>query len=300
MISLLHTDLTDLICGMCSTNWWRCEGIVDSAIYCCCMRCCCCWRWCQLYAALYAIDRDRDRYDVYAAGYLCGMTSEAWNSWRHLGHVSSIDCITIAPAAQQLKYLWDTLAAYLSVCVCECVHLFSAAAVWLIESNARAHRMWVRHEFAFAFVSIAIAMNVSVSVAICICICLATTTTMTASILGICRLQINHFVGHKNRRQHCELIIEAKSRLDSRQLVATWGTQLKGVSSALVPGRKSIDMISGPAYAPLPPATLNVGRGTDVGHPNTQNNCIDQTWHPLVACGNLVFQCATNLSQVES
>lgn len=149
------------------------------------------------------------------------------------------------------KYLWDTLAAYLSVCVC--VHLFSAAAVWLIESNARAHRMWVRHEFAFAFVSIAIAMNVSVSVAICICLA---TTTMTASILGICRLQINHFVGHKNRRQHCELIIEAKSRLESRQLVATWGTQLKGVSSALVPGRKSIDMISGPAHAPLPPSTL--------------------------------------------
>lgn len=109
------------------------------------------------------------------------------------------------------------------VCICVCVHLFSAAAVWLIESNARAHRMWVRHEFAFAFVSIAIAMNVSVSICICMCLATTTTTTMTASILGICRLQINHFVGHKNRRQHCELIIEAKSRLDSTQLVASRG-----------------------------------------------------------------------------
>lgn len=90
---------------------------------------------------------------------------------------------------------------------------------------------------------------------------------MTASILGICRLQINHFVGHKNRRQHCELIIEAKSRLeatqrDSWQVEATRGNlrhKLKGVSSALVPGRKSIDMISGPAYAPLPPYLAKCG-----------------------------------------
>lgn len=132
--------------------------------------------------------------------------------------------------------------------------------------------MWVRHEFAFAFVSIA--MNVSVSVSVSICICLATTTTMTASILGICRLQINHFVGHKNRRQHCELIIQAKSRVESRrvetQLVAGNSWQASRVPSCQ--GAKSIDMISGP----------NVGRGTDVGHPNTQNNCIDQTWRRTV------------------
>lgn len=51
------------------------------------------------YAALYAIDRDRDRYDVYAAGYL-------WHDVRGLELLATlgacvIDCITIAPAAQQ-------------------------------------------------------------------------------------------------------------------------------------------------------------------------------------------------------
>lgn len=51
------------------------------------------------YAALYAIDRDRDRYDVYAAGYLL-------HDVRGLELLATlgacvIDCITIAPAAQQ-------------------------------------------------------------------------------------------------------------------------------------------------------------------------------------------------------
>lgn len=134
------------------------------------------------------------------------MTSERLLQTSGLAYVSSIASHDRRPAAiVSMRY-----TAYTYKCVCVCVHLFLAAAVWLIESNARApHRMWVRHEFAFAFVSFAmhvsVSINVSVSIAVAICICLATTT---ASILGICRLQINHFVGHKNRRQHCELIIE--------------------------------------------------------------------------------------------
>lgn len=152
------------------------------------------------------------------------------------------------------KYLWDTLAAYLSVCVWVCASVFGGSCVTNRIKCARPPNVgqaWIRIRIRIA---ISIAMNVSVSVAICIC--LATTTTMTASILGICRLQINHFVGHKNRRQHCELIIEAKSRLDSRQLVATWGTNSKASRVPSCQGENQLTWFLGQHMPPLPPSSL--------------------------------------------